>query len=212
MENLTILKVNSRSLEDDEIKAIAQTNPKQGLDLIVRKYRDKIFRHALYVVKDYQEAVDVTQEVFIKLWQHWRKIDHSKLSAWLMRVAHNAVIDKVRKQKNGDGLLDEYAEVEEQGQRHDPGQERDQAAFKAELLDAIQGLDEPFRSIVIMRDIQGLSYGEIQETLEISDSQVKVYLHRGRRKLRENPALRTLFSAWTGSDLKSRDAGSEATA
>lgn len=178
----------------------------------IEQYRQRIYSYAHYSLRGREDAEDVTQEVFIKLWQHWRKIDHSKLSAWLMRVAHNAVIDKVRKQKNGDGLLDEYAEVEEQGQRHDPGQERDQAAFKAELLDAIQGLDEPFRSIVIMRDIQGLAYGEIQETLEISDSQVKVYLHRGRRKLRENPALRTLFSAWTGSDLKSRDAGSEATA
>jgi RNA polymerase sigma-70 factor (ECF subfamily) len=122
-----------------------------------------------------------------------------------MRVAHNAVIDKVRKQKNGDDKVDDYAEVEQQGQRHDPGQELDQESFNAELLAAIKGLDEPFRSIVIMRDIQGLSYTEIQETLEISGSQVKVYLHRGRRKLRDNPALRDLFSAWTGSALQKRE-------
>ena len=75
MENLTILKVNSRNIEDEDIKQIAQMDPKRGLDLIVRKYRDKIFRHALYVVKDYQEAVDVTQEVFIKAMREKRFFD-----------------------------------------------------------------------------------------------------------------------------------------
>jgi RNA polymerase sigma-70 factor (ECF subfamily) len=171
----------------------------------IEQYRQRVYSYAHYSLRGREDAEDVTQEVFIKLWQHWRKIDHSKLSAWLMRVAHNAVIDKVRKQKNGDDKVDDYAEVEQQGQRHDPGQELDQESFKAELLAAIKGLDEPFRSIVIMRDIQGLSYTEIQETLEISGSQVKVYLHRGRRKLRDNPALRDLFSAWTGSALQKRE-------
>jgi len=178
----------------------------------IEQHRQRIYSYAHYSLRGREDAEDVTQEVFIKLWQHWRKIDHSKLSAWLMRVAHNAVIDKVRKRKNGDEQVDDYAEVEQQGERHDPGQELDQAAFKAELQTAIKALDEPFRSILIMRDIQGLSYADIQETLEISDSQVKVYLHRGRRKLRENPALRSLFSAWTGSDLKRRDAKSGASA
>ena len=64
-------------------------------------------------------------------------------------------------------------------------------------MDAIRGLDDPFRSILVMRDIQGMSYADIQETLGISDSQVKVYLHRGRRKLRENQKLRSLFEAMT---------------
>lgn len=171
----------------------------------IEQYRQRVYSFAHYSLRGREDAEDVTQEVFIKLWQHWSKIDHSKLSAWLMRVAHNAVIDKVRKQKTGDSQVDDFAEVEEQGQRLDPGLELDQEAFKAELQTAIKGLDEPFRSIVIMRDIQGLSYAEIQETLEISDSQVKVYLHRGRRKLRENPALRALFTAWTGSELQTRE-------
>ena len=62
----------------------------------------------------------------------------------------------------------------------------DDHAFKRQLMEAIKTLDDPFRSILVMRDIQGMSYSDIQESLDISDSQVKVYLHRGRRKLREN--------------------------
>ncbi len=62
-------------------------------------------------------------------------------------------------------------------------------------MEAIKSLDDPFRSILVMRDIQGMSYTDIQQSLDISASQVKVYLHRGRRKLRENKKLRSLFEA-----------------
>ena len=61
------------------------------------------------------------------------------------------------------------------------------------MQSAIKSLEDPFRSIVIMRDIQGMSYEEIEGSLELSASQVKVYLHRARRKLRENSKLRQLF-------------------
>lgn len=161
----------------------------------VDQHRQRIFSFAHYSLRAKEDAEDVTQEVFIKLWQHWKKIDHSKLGAWLMRVAHNAVIDHVRKNKKAKSLQDDYAEIEDQPSEHDENQRLDQLAFKQKLMQAIQSLDDPFRSIIIMRDVQGLSYAEIRETLEMSESQVKVYLHRGRRKLRENEKLREMFNA-----------------
>lgn len=112
-----------------------------------------------------------------------------------MRVAHNAVIDHVRKHKKANSLQDDYADIEDQPTEYDESLRLDQAAFKQQLMQVIKALDDPFRSIIIMRDIQGLSYAEIRETLEMSESQVKVYLHRGRRKLRDNEQLRKLFNA-----------------
>ncbi len=162
---------------------------------MVEQHRHRIYSFAHYSLRTREDAEDVTQEVFIKLWQHWRKIDHDKIGGWLMRVAHNAVIDKVRKGKNGDANIDGFAEVDEQGQIEDPGAELDREEFKRLLQLAIHDLDEPFRSIVILRDIQGASYADIEECLGMSDSQVKVYLHRGRRKLRENSELRAMFAA-----------------
>ena len=162
---------------------------------VVEQHRQRVYSFAHYSLRAREDAEDVTQEVFIKLWQHWSKIDHGKLVGWLMRVAHNAVIDKVRKARTGDSQLDGYAEVDEQGESIDPGAEIDREEFRQQLQIAIQALEEPFRSIVILRDIQGLSYADIQECLEMSESQVKVYLHRSRRKLRENAALRALFAA-----------------
>jgi len=162
----------------------------------IEKNRQRIYAFAHYSLRTPQDAEDVTQEVFIKLWQHWRRIDHDRLGAWLMRVAHNAVIDHVRRNQTVQKWLDDYAGVDEQAEADDPGHERDREAFKEQLMRAIAGLDDPFRSIVIMRDIQGMSYAEIETTLEMSESQVKVYLHRARRKLRENARLRQLFDAW----------------
>ena len=159
----------------------------------IDQHRHRVFSFAHYSLRVKEDAEDVTQEVFIKLWQHWQKIDHDKLGGWLMRVAHNSVIDHVRRQRPQKENLDQYAEVEEQVAEVGDATNLDEDAFKKQLQLAIQSLDDPFRSIVIMRDIHGMSYTEIQTSLELSASQVKVYLHRARRKLREDRKLRQLF-------------------
>jgi RNA polymerase sigma-70 factor, ECF subfamily len=159
----------------------------------IDQHRHRVFSFAHYSLRVREDAEDVTQEVFIKLWRHWEKIDHGKLGAWLMRVAHNSVIDHVRKQRPQQTNLDQYADVEDQVDETSDAGNLDQARFKNQLQLAIKSLDDPFRSIVIMRDIQGMSYEEIQGSLDLSASQVKVYLHRARRKLRENSELRRLF-------------------
>lgn len=159
----------------------------------IDQHRHRILSFAHYSLRVREDAEDVTQEVFIKLWQHWQKIDHEKLGAWLMRVAHNSVIDHVRRQRPQQTNLDHYAEVEDQVGEESDGTHLDRHRFKSQLQSAIKSLEDPFRSIVIMRDIQGMSYEEIQGSLELSASQVKVYLHRARRKLREDRKLRQLF-------------------
>lgn len=163
----------------------------------INQYRQRIYSFAHYSLRAREDAEDVTQDVFIKLWQHWRQIDHDRLSAWLMRVAHNTVIDHVRKSRTVRQHVDDYAEVELQEANVSAAHELDRSALQRELQVAIKALDDPFRSIVILRDIQGLSYAEIEHILDMSASQVKVYLHRSRRKLRENPRLRQLFAACT---------------
>ena len=165
------------------------------------QHRQRVYSFAYYSLRAKEDAEDVTQEVFIKLWQHWQKVDHGKLGAWLMRVAHNAVIDHVRKQRPAQANLDHYADVDDQAGRSDQATEIDQQIFKDQLQLAIKSLDDPFRSIMVMRDVQGLSYADIQASLGMSESQVKVYLHRGRRKLRANTRLRQLFDENLGQKL-----------
>jgi len=174
----------------------------------IKEHRQRIYSFAFYSLRAKEDAEDVTQEVFIKLWQHWQKIDHVKVGGWLMRVARNSVVDHVRKQKPSVDGIDHYADVELQSVEMIDGKDIDQAKVKDGLMEAIRTLDEPFKSILIMRDIQGLSYADVQESLNISESQVKVYLHRARRKLRESNDLRKLFGATVDSD-ENPAAGSE---
>ncbi|MFP6826052.1 MAG: RNA polymerase sigma factor [Pseudohongiellaceae bacterium] len=175
------------------------------------QHRQRIYSFAYYSLRAREDAEDVTQEVFIKLWQHWHKIDHGKLAAWLMRVAHNAVIDHVRKQRPAQANLDHYADVDEQASSTDEVGKIDQQFFREQLQLAIKSLDNPFRSIIVMRDVQGLSYADIQESLGMSESQVKVYLHRGRRKLRGNTRLRQFFDENFGqkSQVNQSNSGSD---
>lgn len=147
-----------------------------------------MFSFAYYSLRTREDAEDVLQDVFIRLWQHWRRIDHDKMGAWLMRTTRNAVVDHVRKRKSSrQHITDELIEAEAPDVALP---ETD--AFRERLEIAIRDLPDPFRSIIIMRDVQGMSYLEIGHILELSQSQVKVYLHRGRRRLRENTALRQL--------------------
>lgn len=156
----------------------------------IETYRKRVFSLAFYSLRAREDAEDITQDVFIRLWQHWPKVDQTRLGAWLMRVTHNAVVDHLRRRRNerrhveldlvpGEVIADTTPEPESR-------------QFRQTLQGAIGGLADPQRSVLIMRDVQGLAYGEIEQALELSQSQVKVYLHRARRQLREHPDLRRL--------------------
>ncbi|HJO12007.1 MAG: sigma-70 family RNA polymerase sigma factor [Gammaproteobacteria bacterium] len=171
----------------------------------VDQHKQRVYSLALYSLRAREDAEDVTQEVFIKLWQHWQKVDLDKIGAWLMRVTRNSVIDHVRKRNPEQNQTD--FNVETQPALESEETELDRTSIQQQLKLAIAELNEPFRSIIIMRDIQGFSYSDIEQTLDMSESQVKVYLHRARRKLRANPALRQL----TGDllQLKTGSAGAD---
>jgi len=168
----------------------------------VEQYGQKVYAFACYSLRSRQDADDVTQEVLVKLWQHWRKVDPDKIMAWLMRVTRNAVVDHIRKQQLAESRRDDRIEPDARPDirpgGEDQGEARDRERLREALLESIQALDEPFRSLLIMRDIQGMSYADMQGALEMSESQVKVYLHRGRRKLREDEDLRRAFGSVHG--------------
>jgi RNA polymerase sigma-70 factor (ECF subfamily) len=159
----------------------------------IEQYRQKVVTLARYSLRSAADAEDIAQEVFVKLWHHWPSVDADRRLAWLMRVTHNAVIDFTRRRKTKLGVFDEAAEVEEQAGDDDQHCAAETAAIRGDIAAAIRELDDPFRSILVMRDVQGLAYADIEVSLEMNASQVKVYLHRARRKLRQNAQLRQRF-------------------
>jgi RNA polymerase sigma-70 factor (ECF subfamily) len=151
----------------------------------VDTHEDRVYRIARSYLKDTPTAQDVTQEVLVKLWKHQEELDEDGLMAWLTCVTRNACIDKLRARQrrrkavrvDADGLdraespdrtPDRYAETED---------------LRDHVLDALDRVDDPYREVVALRELQGLKYKEIAETLDMPLNTVKVYLHRGRKKL-----------------------------
>ncbi len=158
-------------------------------DALVRLHSDLVYRVALRVTGTADDAADAAQEALVKLWRHGTDVPPDKQRAWAARVARNAALDLLRSRKirpqphagdlapdpeSPDALPDALAEA---------------ADLRTGLDAALADLGEPFRSLVVLRDVEGLSYDEIAEALELPLTTVKVYLHRARTRLRA--ALRT---------------------
>ncbi len=161
----------------------------KAFEKLAEEYRDRIYTFALYSLRWPEEAQDVTQEVLVKLWQNSDRVDVENMTAWIMRVTRNAVIDVIRKRQTRAAVIADEADYDlATNYATTPGNTDGgvmSREFRETLETALASLDEPYRSILVMREIQELTYNEIRDSLEIPLNTVKVYLHRGRRMLRE---------------------------
>ena len=155
---------------------------------MVERCRHQIYSFAYYSLGSRDEAEDATQEVLIRLWEHWQEIDHSSAMAWIIRVTRNACLDLHRKRQNRNALMAVHGEaclVQESSAGTNPEVDYERKDFRARVERALTEIDEPYRTIVILREIEDHSYAEISGAMEMPLNTVKVYLHRGRRMLRE---------------------------
>jgi RNA polymerase sigma-70 factor (ECF subfamily) len=150
----------------------------------VDEYQDQAWTLARYLLKDPAEAEDVCQEAFVKLWHNQDRIDPDKIRPWLMRVTRNLCLDRLRRRHP----TEEWQEWQKPDDGPGPMQELQQHELGEWLKHSINGLTEPYRSLVVLRDVHQHSYEEVASVLELSLTQVKVYLHRARKQLREQLA------------------------
>ena len=148
--------------------------------LAVLQHHGCVYRAARALLGDAAEAEDVTQEAFIRYWQQGDAVREPRV--WLLKVARNACLDRLR--KSGRFVSEEDAGVPERPDDRDPAWHYRQNELAAQLQRAIDSLPEPQRSLVVLFDVQGLSGDECARIVGINLNQVKVYLHRARRKLR----------------------------
>ena len=139
---------------------------------------------ARYILKDAQEAEDATQDAFVKLWHNQDNIDPERIKPWLMKVTRNGCLDRLRRRRDNVELNEHHLAGEVSG----PMQGAAASELGIWLRRAIEGLKEPYRSLVVLRDVNQHSYEEVAGMLELSLAQVKVYLHRARKELREQLA------------------------
>ncbi len=147
-----------------------------------------MYSYVLHMLRDPAVSADVTQDVFIRLWEHRDGMDEDRVLSWLLRVARNACIDQVRKRKVRKSVENDDVTGVDVLSDDAPSPERTAAAslFRERLLLALDRLGEPHRSIVVLREIQEYKYEEIADTLNLPLNTVKVYLHRARKALRKD--------------------------
>ena len=160
-----------------------------GFEQAVDRHQRKVYTFARYYLGNAEEAEDITQETLMKLWQRRDQVDPEGTRAWLLQVARNACLDRIRRRQTTARLFtvdaeDDAVETTPDGQPG-PVARAEAADFRLHLRRALDELADPMRSIVILREVQGFKYQEICDVLDIPLNTVRVYLHRGRRRLRE---------------------------
>jgi len=150
----------------------------------------RIYTLALYLLGRREDAEDVTQEVLVRLWRNRDRIDPARARAWVAQVTRNLVIDVSRQRRMRSAVFAEGADAEAAAVAVSADARPDRATMNGELRTALEAaiarLDEPYRSILVMREIQDHSYQEIADALEMPLGTVKVYLHRARRRVRDS--------------------------
>ncbi len=143
----------------------------------VKLYADNVYRFILKNLRNEEDAKDVVQGAYEKMWVNRAQVDNEKCRSFLFTVAYNNMIDHIRKNKRI-VLKDDFTETT-------LGSGGQQQNAKRILNEALCKLSETQRSLVMLKDYEGYNYAEIGEITGLNESQVKVYLHRARLQLRE---------------------------
>lgn len=171
-------------MEDMELILRCRDDDSEAFETLIRRYESKIYNLCYYILKNKDDALDASQEVALKIYKAISKFKgDSKFSTWVYRITHNTCIDYVKKRKDDlpyedvinsethvDNKIDGIIEAKE---------------LKMELKRCISNLNNDFKTVIILRDINGLSYQEIANVLSIEVGTVKSRLNRAREALKK---------------------------
>jgi RNA polymerase sigma-70 factor (ECF subfamily) len=143
----------------------------------VDQYADGVYRFILKNMQVPEDAQDVVQSAFEKMWKNHQQVHVETAKSYLFTVAYNQMIDHIRKNKRMT-LVDEFSESSKISWSR-------QTNLKQELERALQQLTPLQKSLILLKDYEGYSYDEIGKITSLNASQVKVYLHRARMQLKE---------------------------
>jgi RNA polymerase sigma-70 factor, ECF subfamily len=183
----------------DSSEELALVQAAKGGDIaafeqLIKKYDRNVFRIAQHITQNREDAEDVVQDAFLKAYQNLKQFQgNSKFYTWLVRIAVNEALMKLRKRKTSKTVsMDEDVETEDGSVPREvadwspnPEQLFGQSELSDILAKTIQGLPTGFRTVFVLRDVEGLSTEETAETLGLSVPAVKSRLLRARLQLRE---------------------------
>lgn len=171
---------------------------------LVKEYENMVYHIAYRMMQNEQEAKDISQEIFIKVYRNLPKFDEkSTFSTWLYRIAINTCIDALRKNKTKQTISWEQHIEQNKNETityttETPEEICLQKEKQNNIMEALQNLSPEHKAVILMRDIQDMTYGEIAECLSVSLGTVKSRIARAREQFKkEFLAKRELFTTHT---------------
>jgi len=181
----------TREITDLELIASAMAGVEDGFEVLVRRYQRPITGYIFRMLGDYEASLDVSQEVFIKVYNSLSRYSSDyKFSTWLYRIAHNAAIDHMRRNsispqsletENADGTY----QIQIECPKPTPEQDRERKEWRTEIESVVKRLPSAYRELILLRHSQDLSYDEIAEVTGLPLGTVKNRLFRAREMMRE---------------------------
>ena len=144
----------------------------------VNDHSGKLFGYCLRYLRNREDANDIVQDAFEKLWKNRKKVDFNKSKSWLFTTAHNTLLNFIGK-KNRISYVSDVRSNEHSRNHADDYETRELVNNCLATLPPVQ------KSIILLRDLEGYNYNEISEILNLTESQVKVYLFRARNKVKK---------------------------
>ena len=176
---------------DWDLVARAQKGDLDAFTLIVNQYKMRLFGYILRMIHSREDAEDILQEVFLRVYSSLARYSPQyQFSTWIYRIAQNLCIDHLRRRKLSTFSVDEKFGSEEEltlelpDESMSPESIFESNAVKQEVEEAIYELPVKYRSVIILRHIQDLSYEEISQIMDMPVNTVKTHIFRARRILR----------------------------
>ena len=186
---------------DGELVKSALAGREAGFEELVRRYQRPIAAYVYRMVGDYDSALDLTQEVFIKVYNSLARYrSEFKFSTWIYKIAHNAAIDHLRRHAvRGQSLVagadNERREIALESLRLTPEQESEKKERCSEIEAVVHTLPATYRELIVLRHSHDLSYDEIAEITGLPLGTVKNRLFRAREAMRDQLVERGITGA-----------------
>lgn len=180
-----------------EVVERARAGDHEAFRVLVERYQGRVYRLALRVMRDEEQARDVSQEAFLKVYRSLDRFEgRSSFYTWLYRLVFNLCLDAKRRDRSARhvewdeesalGAVDSAADAVDPKRQEEaaPGGELERAELRAQVASAVDALPEDARRTFLLREVDGLSYAEIAKALGIPKGTVMSRLHYARRRLR----------------------------
>ena len=185
---------STERLSDQEVVRRVLEGETALFELIMRRYNQRLYRVARAILRDDADAEDVMQEAYVRAYEHLGQFaGRSQFATWLTRIAIHEALARLQRRKRTDqlganlrGEIGIDREVDVAASALNPEEQLSVSELGRALENAILSIPEQYRLVLMLRDVEQLSTTETAATLELSEENVKVRLHRARAMVRKN--------------------------